>query len=88
MSKFSSDGQAAVEYAIVFVVFTLVAILLWTMFIESSQPGQPTPVVEKYVDRVKDKIAVQLGIKLESEIRYVNSNGKISFLHEALNEFF
>lgn len=49
-------GQAAIEYAIVFVVFTLVAILLWTIFIESGQPGQPTPVVEEYVGRVKGEI--------------------------------
>ena len=60
--KFNEDGslgvggQAALEYAIVFVVFTLVAILLWTRFIKSNQPGSPTPVVEKYVETVEEQI--------------------------------
>jgi len=48
-------GQATLEYAIVFVVFTLVAIFLWRVFIKSNEPNEST-VVEEYVGGVEDEI--------------------------------
>ncbi len=50
-----TKAQAAIEYAITFVAFTLAAIFFWTIFIKSNPPGRPT-VVEKYVERVKGEI--------------------------------
>ncbi len=48
-------AQAAIEYAIAFVVFTALAVFFWNRFIKSEQDRQPT-VVERYVDRVEERI--------------------------------